>query len=300
MKLSVCIPIYQTNVVELVHELIRQCEEAIVDFEICLIDDYSKHQIRLQNRVLKDYPKVIYKELLENVGRSAIRNQLAKLSSGDYCLFLDNNIYPNKGLILNYLSAIEGNKHLLICGGYEYQIHKKNRKGKQLRYRYGKQVEEIQIEHNNMKSPFLSGNFIVNKTVFKQIQFDESLLNYGYEDVLYAIHFQSYYGDIHYIYNPVFKIDLPTNEVFLQKTVSAMQNLAYLYHHQKLCVKDNIKLLLVFEELRKKKMEATFMAVTKNFLPLLMINLVSEKPSLKFFQIFKLYNFAQNIHELES
>lgn len=300
MKLSVCIPIYQTNVVKLVHELIRQCEEAIIDFEICLIDDYSKHLFRLENRVLNEHPKVVYKELLENVGRSAIRNQLAQLATGNYCLFLDNNTFPNKKLVANYLSAIADVDKALICGGYKYQIEKKERKGKQLRYKYGKLVEEIQLDQQLIKSPFLSGNFLAKRSIFQTIQFDESISNYGYEDVLFSIDFQHYFEDIHFIYNPVFKNNLATNNVFLQKTTHAMQNLAFLYIHKKLCASDHIRLLLVFEELRKKKMETTFLAVTKNFLPLLLMNLQSENPSLKFFQIFKLYNFVQNVQELES
>lgn len=300
-ELSVCIPIYQKNIEALVTVLITQCKEAKIDFEVCLIDDASRESVKKENREFAlQHNEIRYKELNENVGRSAIRNQLADFAIGEFLLFLDCDVQiDNPNFIQSYLKFIVPETTVLICGGCFYDI--KNKKDKELRYKYGKHVEELKIdEFGKPSSSFLGGNFLVSKSVFNTIKFDDTLVNYGYEDVLFSINFENQFGDYIIINNPVTITDVDTNEDFLLKTSEAMQNLAILYMQRRILPKNNVRLLLVFEELKSKKMVNAFYSLFKNALPMVSYQLVGSNPSLKLFQLFKLISFINNFKELES
>lgn len=70
--LSICIPVYNVDVTKLVFDLHTQIQELNESIEIVLIDDSSELEIKVKNRLLKEYCKII--ELETNVGRSKIRN----------------------------------------------------------------------------------------------------------------------------------------------------------------------------------------------------------------------------------
>ncbi len=66
--LSVCIPVYNVDVTKLVSDLHTQIQKLNESIEIVLIDDASDLEIKVKNRLLKEYCKII--ELETNVGRS--------------------------------------------------------------------------------------------------------------------------------------------------------------------------------------------------------------------------------------
>lgn len=303
MKLSVCIPIYQQDVTHLVTTLKDQLvEQPSLAYEFCLVDDGSKEAIREKNRALNTINEVRYKELKRNVGRSVIRNVLAKFAQGKYCLFLDSDVIIHQpDFIEKYQPFLHEDEPMLVNGGCEYKMKKEERKNKALRYKYGKFVEELQFDKNgSIESPFVGCNFLVSRTVFSTIQFDEKLVNYGFEDLLFSLQFEDQFGPCQMIANPVLITDVDTNEVFLEKTTDAMQNLAILYHQKKLVPQNNIRLLLVYEELKRKGLLSSFYQLSKNMTPFLLMNLTSSNPSLKVFQFFKLITFIKNLREIET
>ena len=87
--LSILIPVYQVKVEKLVVKLIKQCDRCKIEFEILCFDDGSKERIKVSNRSIDLLMRVNYVELSENLGRSKIRNRLAKSARYDYLLFLD-------------------------------------------------------------------------------------------------------------------------------------------------------------------------------------------------------------------
>src|SRR5688572_12330280 len=90
-ELSILIPIYNQDVLQLVSELLTQCRQITTRFEIILYDDASKDKYRKRHRYLNEEPEVRYVELRENIGRAAIRNRLAQDANFNYLLFLDND-----------------------------------------------------------------------------------------------------------------------------------------------------------------------------------------------------------------
>ena len=119
--LSILIPTYNYNVLPLVNELHEQCLESNIIFEILVYDDGSNGPINAINHTINNLQNCIFKELPNNIGRSAIRNLLAENAQYDILLFVDAGTFPKgKNFIGNYI-LIENEK--VIFGG---MTHLKN------------------------------------------------------------------------------------------------------------------------------------------------------------------------------
>ncbi|AZI19340.1 glycosyltransferase family 2 protein [Chryseobacterium taklimakanense] len=107
MKLSVCIPVYNFDVRELVRDLQKEITEHQINAEILLIDDASdQHYIRINKGIENEVENFVFLE--KNAGRSQIRNLFLYYASGDYLLFLDcDGKVANPHFLKNYLSYIE-------------------------------------------------------------------------------------------------------------------------------------------------------------------------------------------------
>ncbi len=87
MKISVCIPVYNFDVRELVFYLSKEIENQKLNAEIILIDDASNKDFVTINKSLKStVNQFIFLE--KNIGRSSIRNLFLKYASGDFLFFL--------------------------------------------------------------------------------------------------------------------------------------------------------------------------------------------------------------------
>ena len=118
--LSVLIPIFNWDVHELVNSLAAQLEDWNGPVEIILLDDGSQDNFRKLNRTLATQPNVRYKELPHNVGRAAIRNQLAAVAQHEWLLLLDNDsLLPDTRFLARYAAARD--RAAVLIGGTRYK-----------------------------------------------------------------------------------------------------------------------------------------------------------------------------------
>ncbi|MBK8722468.1 MAG: glycosyltransferase family 2 protein [Saprospiraceae bacterium] len=103
--LSICIPVFNEVVVELVDELHRQMMSLEVPIEIVLIDDASNQEILAKNQSIAS--KVVNIELSENIGRSKIRNLFLQYAQHEYLLFLDCDVSVPDSFLSNYIDWIQ-------------------------------------------------------------------------------------------------------------------------------------------------------------------------------------------------
>ena len=114
-KLSILIPTYNNICFELVKSL--QAQASLVsssteslpsffqfDYEVLVADDGSTDQTTIEgNRFINTLPHCRYIEREKNVGRSAIRNFLAKEAQYTWLLFIDSNMNViNNEYLANY------------------------------------------------------------------------------------------------------------------------------------------------------------------------------------------------------
>ncbi len=284
--ISFLVPVYNRDVRSLVNEIFDQCRKLNIEFEILVYDDHSKQKYKEKNKELAFKTGVAYLELSKNLGRSKIRNWLAKNSRYNNIVFLDCDQYiRRRTFVQKYIKEIGEAK--VVYGGTSYKKKEPGTKYR-LHWTYGRKVE-AQSPSKRKRNPYLSfrsNNFMIERDLFLDCKFDENLTTYGYEDTLLALKFEEKEITIKHIDNPIEHAGLENTEVFLEKTNTAIGNLPFLMEqgvktrlvkfHDKLSSVGITKLLLFLETPIKKKIEAS---------------LHSEKPSMIAFQLFKLYKY---------
>lgn len=284
--ISVLIPTYNYNVFPLVENLSKQCDKERIEYEIIVIDDCSDKLF--ENEKINSLVHCCFSRLTKNIGRSAIRNLLAEQAKFDWLLFLDADAFPlSNNFIYNYVKEFNYSAEVL-CGGMRYEAEKPS-DDKIFRWKYGNNREALTAiqRSENKYLNFFTINFAIRKSVFNQVRFNEKLLSYGYEDLLFSYNLKQENIQIKHIENPVYHNGIESNDFFLRKTEQALVNLNFLLN-EKIIPKDYIKLtkyLNIIEKTKTKKVVALFFKLTK---PSLQKQILSTNPNLLAFDLYRL------------
>lgn len=286
MKISVCIPIYNFDVRELVDDLKKEIKNQSIDAEIVLIDDASEENFRQINNELKN--KVEQFVLLEkNIGRSRIRNLFLNYTKGDFLLFLDCDVkIDDKNFLSNYLKEIDQNRGVEVLYG-NFKIDPAH--SGTLRNRYSVEKEIFSVERSSDFALLKTVNFIIKRNVLEKFPFNEVLLNYGYEDFVFAKTLEFSKVKFSAIQNPVIHFDDASNEDFLNKTKTAIDSLCLLLQNSdnEKFIKD-IKVYRVAKKIKNIKMKSTFLFLYSLLEKKIVMNLLSKNPNLKYLDLYKL------------
>ena len=285
--LSILIPIYNKDVNKLIKSLLKQCQKLKVEYQILCFDDGSRDSIKLKNRPLGYNFGVSYVEMPENLGRAKIRNTLAQNARFENLLFLDCDSGISKRTFLkNYIPYLDSGK--IVNGGRFYSKSKPRSKKKVLHWKYGTKYESLRPKKRAKQAAlnFHSNNFLMSRASFLNIKFDESLQGYGYEDIAFANKAIENGLEILHIDNPIKHLDLIVNDIFLDKSRNAIDNLIRFYKSGKI---KETRLLNTYEKLEKTGLSAAFQRIYKrSFRSKIEENLLSEKPNLYYLQAYKL------------
>jgi len=270
--ISICIPIYNFKVVDLVRKLSAQSAQLNVLSEIILIDDCSNNTFRKINEGVcseKNYIK-----LEKNIGRAAIRNLFLNYAKYNNLLFLDcDSIISSDVFLVKYIDAIKKYPEQLICGGREYPKLSPNR-SELLRWKYGvnKESQPFEERRKNPHKSFMTNNFLISKKIFETIQFDERLVEYGHEDTLFGFELKRRNIRIIHIDNPILNGDLEKNEKYIINTEKAICNLIHILefeNYDKQLIED-ITLLHIYYKIYKLR-------------KLIKISFIILRPMIKYF-----------------
>ena len=266
--LSILIPTYNYVCVKLVTDLQRQAEALGCAYEILVADDASEEEYKRKNREINKLPCCKYIELQENVGRSRIRNILAHLAQYDFFLFLDcDGRVVRHDFIWRYMDSRKLAD--VVCGGILHPDKLPSPKVS-LRYAYEKSAERRFTVKERAQRPFgmfRSFNFLISRKAFESCPFDESIRNYGYEDVLMGVQLERQGFQVLHIDNPLVNEDIERNGAYLRKTEESIQTLYA--HRDKL--EGNSGILRMYDALRWKK------DVALRFVPLSFVS--SDNPT---------------------
>ncbi|MDX8340085.1 glycosyltransferase family A protein [Draconibacterium sp. IB214405] len=224
--LSVNIPVYNIEVVDLVNALHEQVTALAIDFEIRVYDDASDEIFKSLNRSLKNKPNVIYQEMDSNLGRAAIRNRMGAESEYGWLLFIDaDSRVINANYLKNYLDNLSENR--VLCGGTAYSENKPADPEKFLRWTYGHNREAISAKKRNRSKGFIitSNNFLISASMFRQVHFRNELREYGHEDTLLGYDLYCAGVEIFHVDNALEHTGLESGQAFLRKSCLALENL---------------------------------------------------------------------------
>ncbi|SHM85108.1 glycosyltransferase family 2 protein [Flavobacterium saccharophilum] len=281
--LSILIPVYNYTVLPLLNELVKQCDDSRITFEILCQDDASNSQENTINQEVNLIPSCSFFVNEINLGRGKNINSLAQKSVYDWLLILDCDTFPaDSNFIQNYVNVISDSAKKIFFGGIIYE-DKKPEKEQLLRWIYGQKRETSSI---------LTSNLLIKKDVFLQHPFDESITKYGYEDLCFFSVLKKHNLEISQIENPTFHLNLETSEVFLNKTKTTLENLVFLYNSNKISSEDS-KIIKAFELLKKLNLTRFAAFLFKKNQIKIERNLLSENPSLFLFDLYKLGYFCR-------
>ncbi len=294
--LSVNIPVFNTEVNDLVQQITKQAALLKIDFEIRIYDDCSNEEIKERNRNLAELTNIVYKEMPVNLGRSAIRNKMGHDSENPYLLFIDadSRLISNNYIELYMKHAAPG---CVLCGGTSYTGEKPDDAKKSLRWVYGSKREAIPAKQRNDTKGFIitSNNFLIDRKVFQHIYFREDIGPYGHEDTLLGYDlFTNGITPLH-IDNPVEHTGLEDSEIFILKTQKALENLFYISEKmlpEASVFYKKVRFLNQFQKLTKICPPVFIRQFFSLFKRLMEQNLAGKKPLLLWYDLYKIGYFA--------
>jgi glycosyltransferase involved in cell wall biosynthesis len=225
MLLSICIPIYNTDIRPLADELNRQIQAFTSEVELLFLDDASDVFFKEKNRSVGKFSD--YQELPENIGRSKIRNAFIPFVKGKYMLFIDGDSQIiHADFIEKYVVKLRSSGVQVLIGASVYADNTPSR-DQRLRWTYSRTRESLTYaaRMQNPNHGFKSNNFIIEKELFKNHPFNERLTTYGHEDTLFGYQLRKAGVQMDHMDNPVLNSNLDDNATFLKKTKEALCNL---------------------------------------------------------------------------
>jgi glycosyltransferase involved in cell wall biosynthesis len=296
MKISLLIPVYDYDIVALVHSMKSALGKVPEFYEILIGDDGSSAEYREKYMSLEgESVRVIYSE--KNIGRAAIRNKLALEAKGDVFIFIDADaMLPGTAetYMLKWITFIGLSP--VLCGGTLYHDSAPGDPDKLLRWKYGKSREQRSASERNKHAhaSFSTFNVLINKSVFSKIRFDEELKQYGHEDTLMGYQLKKAGFDILHIDNGLMHEGLESNKDFLNKTKLGIENLSKLYDKvtDKKVFSETVRILRIYNILRFFRLTRIFAGLFIRYRDRIEIRLDSSDISLILFRFYKISMFC--------
>jgi glycosyltransferase involved in cell wall biosynthesis len=296
MKISLLIPVFDYDIIALVHSMKNAMGKVPEFYEIVIGDDGSSGEYREKYRSLKaENIKIISSK--KNIGRAAIRNRLALEAKGDFLIFIDADvILPGtaEAYILKWLPFLKNSR--VICGGTIYHDSPPGDPDKLLRWKYGKWREQKSAAERN-KHPHAglsTFNLLIEKSVFSKIRFNEELKQYGHEDTLLGYQLKKAGINILHIDNGLIHEGLESNRDFLNKTKLGIENLSKLYDKvtDKKSFSETVMILRFYNKLKLFGLTRILAAIFIKYRDQMEIRLESGNISLLLFGFYKMSMFC--------
>lgn len=286
MKLSILIPNYNYDCLPLAKALSQEITDSKLEDSVMIIVAEDGSRQTFGNQSISDLPNCVYVKFDENRGRAAIRNSLAEMAPAEYLLFADSDsLPPHSHFIADYLAAASRTGADVICGGVDMPPAMPSPEVS-LRYVYGMKVERNTAAERS-RTPYASFktfNFLIRKSTFQSIRFDESFTCYGHEDTFFGLQLERQGVKIAHIDNALIHMGLEPNGKFLEKTRKAVEALAF--HRSKM--QGASRLLALYARLERYRLTALVSAVSPFLTPAIDRHLRrSAHPSLTLFNIYK-------------
>ena len=285
--LSILIPTFNYSVSNLLLTLEKELKTVGFNYEILCLEDGSESHIE-NNKAICDFIKnanhLISKE---NKGRISSRMALAHHAKYDWLLFLDADVAAkNETVIKNYSNYFD-DKHDVIYGGYRY-AHNQPNTVFLLRWTYGKTYEEVDA-HKRNKTPYkvvISGNFMIKKHVFLDINSEIDSDGYGYDNIFGAL-MRAKKTKVFHIDNTVNHNGLDENSIFLKKVEKAVETLYTYYVQHKTLVTEN-SLLEFYKSAKRVGLNKIISVVSKLTKNPIRKQILGKTPNMKLLQFYKL------------
>lgn len=289
-QLSVLIPTFNCVCVQLVTELQRQA--ALVEgleYEIIVVDDESTDESTItQNRAINELPHCRLVEARHRQGRSAMRNALACYANYEWQLQIDCSVSVLHG---DFISAyIEQQNSPVVCGGIAISCTDEMLSSN-LRCKYEKHEEpnhSAAMRQTNPYHCFRTTNFMYHRSVLERVPFDERILTYAFEDVMFGRDLSRAGIPVQHIDNPVSYTRFEDSIRYLHKVEESLLTL----HSFERELKNYSTILTYIYRLRSLHLLWAVQLLHRLTSSLQRHNLTGNNPSLLIFKLYKLGHYS--------
>ena len=296
-NLSILIPVYREDCTRQVEALWRLCCKACGQhpgfrFELIAGDDGSGDEQALEvNRRINELSGCRFVAFEENRGAAAMRNHLARMAQYEWLLFLDCDMQlPDEQYIERFLQAPAVP---LVNGGVRIAQQTGDMKHN-LRYQYESRHEAEHTAEERQKEPyqsFRSTNFVIRRDTMLRCPFDESFKKSGYEDVALGRSLSHAGVELLNIDNALVMTQFEDNPAYMDKIDRSMRTLAS--HRDTL---RGYSGLLDLVEGMPRWVAWMVSAAHRRVGPLLRSNLAGARPSLRWFNIYRVGLLTTLVH----
>lgn len=186
VQLSILIPVYNWDIGTLLRSLHEQCLRLSneVGVEILVRDDGSTERY-CNESLAAELQLVRYEESVVNQGRAATRNALIQQAKGDYVLFLDADMLPDRvDFLQTYLEEARQGCDI-VCGGISYQQSRSDNPEYSFYLYKSLKTEAVPATVRN-GTPWrylFTSNVMVRRDIAASVPFDPRFIGYGFEDI---------------------------------------------------------------------------------------------------------------------
>ena len=288
--LSILIPTYNHNVYPLVTALNKELESTNTPYEILVFDDCSTEALP-DNDKITSYKNTSLRKLPQNIGRSAIRLQLAESATYHYILFLDADVLPvSPTFIQTYENVISSKNAAVVFGGIAY-AEEKPAIAERLRWEYGRN-REVQTSTERQKKPhfIITQNVLIKKEIYLSLSIP--IEDFYGDDLVFSQELKNKKIDVLHIDNPVVHLGLESSKQYLQKALSAVASIVTL-ESKGILANDLTKLQQTYLTLKKWKATELFSWYFTPKKHKMEQNFLSENPNLRWFDIYRLLYYIE-------
>ncbi|MFI8380267.1 glycosyltransferase [Leeuwenhoekiella sp. NPDC079379] len=289
--LSILIPVFNTDVSELVFSIRNMAKTLNLVYEIRVADDASTDfQTRSKNQFLIGLQHCTHTQFEINRGRTATSQFLAEEARYNWLLFLDADVMPVNSYFLEKILSNLQNAQVIFGGiAYAEKIPEKNQ---MLRWVYGKN-RESRLKNERELNPYKSitaAGLAITKNLYLDLKIPLTNL-YGL-DIYLTYQLKKLKAVVLHLENPVMHLGLEDSESYLQKTYEGLQTLVYLQRHD-LIAEDYRPLQQIALKMQKTGVANGYIKLFHRIQKQVVKNLLSTKPSLKLFDAYRLYYFLK-------
>ena len=227
--LSIVVPFYAYDASALAHALVAMAVGQNLACEIIFADDGSSDthfgDIVYQVFCNSTVPSLLL-SFKRNLGRAAIRNQLAKEACGRYLLYLDADMMPDEeDFLAKYVRLAKMGDVDIVYGGRSVKHVKVCSPALNLHKVFTHERESLPAEmrRENPAYHFYSCNFLVRKEIILAVPIDERFTGWGWEDCEWAARASDQYRITH-IDNPATHLGLLDAEKIILKYEESIGN----------------------------------------------------------------------------
>lgn len=294
--LSILIPTYNCDCLRLATDLQQQCEETQAyygatqfDYEIIIGDDASTDEtVTARNELAELLPNCRVMNSTPNLGRARICNRLMSAAAFPHLLLIDADAEVcTDNFIHTYWTR--RNEADVVVGSIRTPHTAPQGHELRLKYEHAAEAKRSAAYRNaHPTENFSTFNILFSRRVVETVRFDERCVEYGYEDALMGIEIARNGYSILHIDNPLLHTGINNNLSFLANTEASLRTLARLGSP----IDQNARIARAHQAITRHRLLPLLHLFFRIFHPLLRRQLLSRRPSLLLFNLYKLGYYA--------